>query len=217
MNGIQTNLMNFHEKTEDWVKLYKDYFDGHLGISWDYKIRHFKVNNLTAEEDYNKFESLFWNNVKLAQNNGIELYMVITVTKLFFEYFKNPFDFFEFISSKGIKKLNFERITKTGFARETWEKLGLSNKEYSQNMSRFFKAYKLFQKNNMDLIYINYNDASDDSIYIFAIGTKNKDKWENINYDSENQINNIKNFMLGTKAIQNSTFFRLLRFLKLTS
>lgn len=76
---------------------------------------------------------------------------------------------------------------------------------------------KLFQKNNMDLIYINYNDASDDSIYIFAIGTKNKDKWENINYDSENQINNIKNFMLGTKAIQNSVFFRLLRFLKLTS
>ena len=69
----------------------------------------------------------------------------------------------------------------------------------------------------MDLIYINYNDASDDSIYIFAIGSKNKDKWENINYDSENQINNIKNFMLGTKAIQNSTFFRLLRFLKLTS
>lgn len=76
---------------------------------------------------------------------------------------------------------------------------------------------KLFQKNNMDLIYINYNDASDYSIYIFAIGSKNKDKWENINYDSENQINNIKNFMLGTKAIQNSTFFRLLRFLKLTS
>ncbi len=76
---------------------------------------------------------------------------------------------------------------------------------------------KLFQKNSMDMIYINYNDASDDSIYIFAIGTKNKDKWENINYDSENQINNIKNFMLGTKAIQNSVFFRLLRFLKLTS
>lgn len=148
MNGIQTNLMNFHEKTEDWVKLYKDYFDGHLGISWDYKIRHFKVNNLSPEEDYEKFEKLFWNNVKLAQNNGLELYMVITVTKLFFEHFKNPFDFFEFITEKGIKKLNFERITKTGFARETWEKLGLSNKEYSQNMSRFFKAYKLFKKNN---------------------------------------------------------------------
>lgn len=76
---------------------------------------------------------------------------------------------------------------------------------------------KLFQKNNVDLIYINYNDAIDDSIYIFTIGSKNKDKWENINYDSENQINNIKNFMLGTKAIQNSVFFRLLRFLKLTN
>ena len=76
---------------------------------------------------------------------------------------------------------------------------------------------KLFQKNSMDMIYINYNDASDDSIYIFAIGSKNKDKWENINYDSENQINNINNIMLETKANQNSTFIRLLRFLKLTS
>ena len=69
----------------------------------------------------------------------------------------------------------------------------------------------------MDMIYINYNDASDDSIYIFAIGTKNKDKWENISNNSENQINNIKNFMLGIKAIQNGIFFRLLRFLKLAS
>lgn len=151
MNGIQTNLMNFHENTEEWLKLYKDYFDNHLGVSWDYKIRHVRNATLSEEDNYQKFESVFWNNIKLAQDSGIELYMVITVTKLFFEHFKNPFDFFSFISEKGIKKLNFERITKTGFARETWEKLGLTNKEYSMYMSRFFKAYKMFKENNPDI------------------------------------------------------------------
>lgn len=151
MNGIQTNLMNFHENTEEWLTLYKDYFDNHLGVSWDYKIRHLRSSVLSEEENYEKFETVFWNNIKLAQNSGIELYMVVTVTKLFFEHFKNPFDFFTFITEKGIKKLNLERITKTGFARETWDKLGLTNKEYSMYMSRFFKAYKLFKENNPDI------------------------------------------------------------------
>ena len=63
---------------------------------------------------------------------------------------------------------------------------------------------KLFQKNSMDMIYINYNDASDDSIYIFAIGTKNKDKWNKIEKDSANQKKVINKFMLGTKVIKNS-------------
>jgi radical SAM protein with 4Fe4S-binding SPASM domain len=152
INGIQTNLMNFHEKTEQWLNLYKDYFNNRLGVSWDYKIRHLRNSNLNEEENYQKFEKIFWNNIKLAQDHGIELYMVITVNKLFFEHFKNPFDFFDFISKKGIQKINFERITKTGFARKNWEKLGLSNKEYSFYMSRFFKAYKLFKKNNPNII-----------------------------------------------------------------
>lgn len=152
MNGIQTNLMNFHENTEQWLDLYKQYFDNHLGVSWDYKIRHVRNSKISDEENYQKFETLFWNNIQLAQNNGIELYMVITVTKLFFEHFRNPFDFFNFISEKGIQKLNLERITEVGFARTTWEKLGLSNKEYAFYMSRFFKAYKLFKQNNPEII-----------------------------------------------------------------
>lgn len=152
MNGIQTNLMNFHENTQQWLDLYKEYFDNHLGVSWDYKIRHVRNSQISDEENYQKFETLFWNNIELAQNNGIELYMVITVTKLFFEHFKNPFDFFNFISEKKIQKLNFERITKVGFARSTWEKLGLTNKEYAFYMSRFYKAYKLFKENNPDII-----------------------------------------------------------------
>ena len=65
---------------------------------------------------------------------------------------------------------------------------------------------KLFQQNSMEMIYINYNDASDDSIYIFAIGTKDKNKWNKIQTESANQIKVINKFMLGTKVIKNSIF-----------
>ncbi len=149
-HGIQTNLINFSENTDQWLALYRKYFNSHVGISWDFAIRH--VKRAIKNEETNKiFEEKFWENVKLAQKNGIDLYMVITVTKLFFEKFKNPFDFFEFISEKGIKTLNFERITNTGEARETWQKLGLSNQEYSRNMSKFFKAYVTFKNANPEI------------------------------------------------------------------
>lgn len=151
MHGIQTNLMNFHENTEKWVDLYKTHFDSHLGISWDFAIRHTKVNSLTPEQTNERFESRFWDNVTLAQSYGLKLYMVVTATKVLFEHFKNPFDFFEMMAEKGITHLNFERITKTGYARSSWEKLGLSNAEYSHYMSKFFKAYILFKDNNPDI------------------------------------------------------------------
>jgi hypothetical protein len=63
---------------------------------------------------------------------------------------------------------------------------------------------KLFKENNMDMIYINYNDSKVDSIYIFAIGAKNPQKWKQISDDSNNQLNNISTFMLGTNNIKNS-------------
>lgn len=146
-HGIQTNLINFSDDVEKWVSLYKKYFNSHIGISWDIKIRHLKSKE--RNEKTNKlFEEKFWNNVKLAQNNELSFYMVITVTKIFFEEFKNPFDFFDFITSKNIHYLNFERITNTGLARINWEKLGFSNAEYSQYMSKFFNAYILYKDNN---------------------------------------------------------------------
>lgn len=149
-HGIQTNLMNFSDETEKWVKLYKEKFDSHVGISWDAKIRHVKRKEQT-EETNKLFEEKFWNNVSLAQENGLSLYMVVTVTKVFFEEFKNPFDFFELMVEKGIHQLNFERITNTGSARKTWDKLGLSNAEYSKQMSKFFKSYILYKDNNPDV------------------------------------------------------------------
>jgi len=68
---------------------------------------------------------------------------------------------------------------------------------------------KLFVKNNCELLYINYNDAKNDSIYIFAIGSKNSSKWNQIKEESSNQLNNIDSFMLGTNIIKNSFFDRV--------
>lgn len=151
MHGIQTNLFNFDQHTAQWVDLYKTHFDSQLGISWDYGIRHTKIQSLTLEETNEQFENKFWENVKLAQGHGLDLYMVVTATKLLFQNFNNPFAFFEMMVEKGITKLNFERITKTGYARESWDKLGLSNLEYSTYMSKFFKAYILFKNNNPEV------------------------------------------------------------------
>lgn len=150
-HGIQTNLLNFGENPEKWVGLYKDKFNNQLGVSWDYGIRHLRKNMSDLKKSNEEFESIFWSNIALAKDFGLELYMVVTVTKLFFEHFKNPFDFFEMMAQKGIEKLNLERITQTGFARNSWDKLGLSNLEYSQNMAKFFKAYVSYKNNNPEV------------------------------------------------------------------
>ena len=39
---------------------------------------------------------------------------------------------------------------------------------------------KLFEQNSKELIYINYNDVPKQSIYILAIGSSRKNKWESI-------------------------------------
>ncbi|MGE0793604.1 MAG: hypothetical protein AB7V77_05500, partial [Candidatus Woesearchaeota archaeon] len=47
---------------------------------------------------------------------------------------------------------------------------------------------KLFDENKVDLIYLNYNDVKNSSIYIFAIGSKKKTKWKKIINDKNNKI-----------------------------
>lgn len=176
-HGIQTNLINFNENYQEWINLYKTYFNSHIGISWDYKIRHLRKNMTNLIKSNEDFEKIFWNNVNILQKENIDLYMVITVTKLFFNYFKNPFDFFNFIVDKGIKKINFERITNNGFAREKWDYLGLNNAEYSSNMSKFFNAYKIYKKNNPD---ISLNISPFDGLELSLI---NRKKQKNIEDD----------------------------------
>lgn len=69
---------------------------------------------------------------------------------------------------------------------------------------------KLFERNKMDLVYINYNDNEDESIYIFAIGSKQYSKWSKIKNISDNKLNIIDSFYLGTKVIKNGFLFKLL-------
>ena len=62
IHGIQTNLINFHNNTDEWVDLYKKYFHGSIGVSWDADIRHVKRKELTNETN-KEFESIFWKNI----------------------------------------------------------------------------------------------------------------------------------------------------------
>lgn len=62
----------------------------------------------------------------------------------------------------------------------------------------------LFQENNMEMLYINYNDAINNSIYIFSIATKNIGEWDEIRHMGGNRIHDISNHMIGTKIIKNN-------------
>jgi len=188
-HGIQTNLLNFGENPEKWVGLYKDKFNNQLGVSWDYGIRHLRKNMSDLKKSNEEFEGIFWSNIALAKDFGLELYMVVTVTKLFFEHFKNPFVFFEMMAQKGIEKLNLERITQTGFARNSWDKLGLSNLEYSQNMAKFFKAYVSYKNNNPDVrLNISPFDGLLNSVIHMKEQLKPSDKagvWDILSYKNQ--------------------------------
>ena len=171
-HGIQTNLINFSDNPEKWADFYFKHFGGNVGISWDYGIRHINRKELT-EKTNAEFEEQFWKNLDLAKSFGLNFYMVVTATKMFFERFKNPIEFFEMMVEKGITHLNFERITNNGNARLHWNKLGLNNKEYAEYMSKFFKAYMLYKNNNPE---VQLNLSPFDGLLESVVGLLTKEK-----------------------------------------
>lgn len=138
--GIQTNLMTYNE---DWKQLYLDYFNGHIGVSWDAKIRLMRKGK---KESNAEFEEKFWSNLNQLVSDGISPYLVVTGTKIFFEMFKNPYDFFELMKETGIQSGHIERLTKTGVAREHWGEIGCTNAEHSHYMLKFARAYFSYLK-----------------------------------------------------------------------
>ncbi len=57
-----------------------------------------------------------------------------------------------------------------------------------------FNIKKMFDKNGLELIYIDANNNSRESVYIFAVGSKNPEKWKNkINYINEDVFINLGN------------------------
>jgi len=138
-HGIQTNLINY---SSSWKEIYKKYFDGRIGVSWDAEIRQMKKDDRSSNKEFNK---IFDKKIKEVIEDGLHVSLVVTVTKIFFKKFPNPFLFFEWLKQRGITEVHFEKLTKTGNARDNWEELGLTNNEYSSNMSRYASAYRAYR------------------------------------------------------------------------
>lgn len=131
--SIQTNLINFDS---EWADIFKRFFDGEVGVSWDYEIRRLKGSN----ED---FESLFWEQMKLARDLGLKINLVVTTTKPFLTWMLgNATNFFDKILEIGVQDLQLERITKVGWARDNWSRIGLTNAEYAQLMSILYQIHR---------------------------------------------------------------------------
>lgn len=135
LHGIQTNLMTYDR---DWCSLYKERFRGQVGVSWDPRIRLLRGSN-------DEYEKRFWRNLEQLVSDGLEPYLVVTVTKAFLAEFRNPIDFFALLHDRGIRMAHLERLTQTGHARDHWAEIGLNNAEYSVAMSRIARAYVLWQ------------------------------------------------------------------------
>lgn len=136
--GIQTNLMTFDA---DWAALYHDEFGAEVGISWDPKIR---LLNRRASDSFAAFDARFDERLAALVAAGLTPYLVVTAAKTLFESFPNPLDFFQRWVDRGVAHVHLERITPTGYARDNWREVGLSNAEYSSNMARWMRAYAAF-------------------------------------------------------------------------
>lgn len=66
---------------------------------------------------------------------------------------------------------------------------------------------RLFEKNGLKTIYINFNDSRNESIYVFGIGSRNPSRWNNILQDPENKLDLVYEpaAYIGTKIIRNSS------------
>lgn len=133
--SIQTNLMTYDQR---WADLYHEFFDSTVGISWDADIRLLRAGRPETNKD---FEAKFWSTLIRLQSDGLVPYMVVTVTKILIDRFRNPADLISFLEAKGISLVHFERLTPTGYALANWERLGVSNKAFSTWIGRFAMAY----------------------------------------------------------------------------
>jgi len=134
-HGIQTNLFEYDDELKN---LFLDKFDGQIGVSWDPVIRKTRKGSPETNEDY---EKRFWSNFERLLSDGISPYLIMTGTKILFEQFRNPFDLFTFLEGKGVTHAHIERLTKTGYARESWDAIGITNRENSIWMARCARAY----------------------------------------------------------------------------
>lgn len=134
-HGIQTNLLNYDAS---WAPLYHRHFGGEVGVSWDPGIRLMRRGDPSSNAAY---EAVFWPNFEAMLADGLDAYVVVTFTRTFVEHFRDPYRFFQMMEERGVRRVHLERVTRTGYARENWARVGLDNAEYSEAMARFLRAY----------------------------------------------------------------------------
>jgi radical SAM protein with 4Fe4S-binding SPASM domain len=165
--GIQTNLMTYDSA---WANLYREEFGGEVGISWDPKIR---LMNRRATDSNPEFNKKFDGRLAELVSDGLKPYVVTTATKSLFAAFRNPFDFFQHWTDRGVRHVHLERVTETGYARSNWGIVGLSNAEYSENMARWMKAYHSFlrSQNGPTRLHLSPFENITDSVTSLSDGT----------------------------------------------
>jgi radical SAM protein with 4Fe4S-binding SPASM domain len=159
-HGIQTNLMTYDES---WAELYRTRFNSNVGVSYDPKIRLLTRGKPETNVEY---EKRFWASLDRLIADGLEPYVVMTATSIFFEAYRNPSRLFNMLADKGIRRGHIERLTETGYARENWSKLGVDNRAYSAGMSRLLQAYRLWKsvEGNEDRLHLSPFDGLMQSI-----------------------------------------------------
>lgn len=173
VHGIQTNLMTY---SPEWADVYRRRFEGNVGVSYDPKIRLLRRDRPETNAVY---EERFWPALDRLVADGLEPYVVMTATKVFFEEFRNPTKLFDLLVSHGVRKAHIERLTETGYARGNWDRLGVDNMAYSKGMSRILKAYRLWKSidGNGDKLHLSPFDGLMISVENLANGAVGYGCW----------------------------------------
>lgn len=172
-HGIQTNLMTY---SDEWRDLYFEKFNGNVGVSWDPVIRLLRAGRPETNAEY---ELVFRRNLAKLISDGLDPYLVMTATRVFFDRFRNPFDLFDEMQSMGVRKAHVERLTETGYARSNWSRLGVDNASYSKGMARILKAYEMWRRrdNNSERLSLSPFDGLIESVRNMGTGSGGYGCW----------------------------------------
>lgn len=142
---IQTNLLIPPRQYADFLH---EYCDGEIGISWDYKIRKLSRG---ADDRNAAYETTFWENFKTLDELGLSHFVVITGTKVFYEWASSGNTFIDWGLKNRIKKVHIERLTKVGYAVDSWDEIGVNNRDNSLYLSLLFKQYRRAREQGKDI------------------------------------------------------------------
>lgn len=125
----QTNLV--YKLTDDFLNFVKNDCEGHLGVSWDAKIRFGTIKTEHAVRQ----ERLFHENIQTLLAHGIKVHITITVQKHLLDV--HPLKIAEMF--KGVASIDFEHLTTFD---EKTEKLRVNLKKWADWLDTLVEHYQ---------------------------------------------------------------------------